>query len=196
MSNVLNFYMDDLGTRHPDHDPGKRARHNFDWFALGGVLIKDKDEPIAREMHLAFCRKWGLTDPIHSEVRSRTESFLWLEWRPARESFDEILYLVLDQGGPEVLQGLLDHLIETEAVHREDLEQAAERMAAVGLPQAAIVLEATGQARSRAVTEIEKHLADPVNARARLSSLYRRGEATLEQMEAHGVDEETLEFVA
>jgi hypothetical protein len=60
----------------------------------------------------------------------------------------------------------------------------------------AAVLEATGKARSRAVTEIEKHLADPVNARSRLADLYRWGEATLEQMAANGFDEETLEFVA
>jgi hypothetical protein len=49
MGNVVNFYMDDSGTRHPDHDPGKRAKHNFDWFALGGILVKDSDEPEARE---------------------------------------------------------------------------------------------------------------------------------------------------
>jgi hypothetical protein len=39
MGNVVNFYMDDSGMRHPDHDPGKRAEHNFDWFALGGILL-------------------------------------------------------------------------------------------------------------------------------------------------------------
>ena len=26
---------------HPDHDPGKRAAHAYDWFALGGILVKD-----------------------------------------------------------------------------------------------------------------------------------------------------------
>jgi hypothetical protein len=66
MDNVVNFYMDDSGTRHPDHDPGKRAAHAYDWFALGGVLVKGSDEPLAREMHNDFCRKWGITCPIHS----------------------------------------------------------------------------------------------------------------------------------
>ncbi|WP_084306005.1 DUF3800 domain-containing protein [Bradyrhizobium sp. ARR65] len=87
--------MDDSGTRHPDHNPGKRAGHNFDWFALGGVLVNDTDEHAARELHAAFCRKWGLTCPIHSvEVRARTRNFLWLERRPKRNQdiFYEDLY--------------------------------------------------------------------------------------------------------
>jgi Protein of unknown function (DUF3800) len=100
MENVINFYMDDSGTRHPDHDPGKRAKHTFDWFALGGILVKDSEEPKARELHGAFCRKWGLTCPIHSvEVRARTKGFLWLERRPNRdqEIFYEDLYQLLKE---------------------------------------------------------------------------------------------------
>ena len=50
MSNVIDFCMDDSGPRHPDHNPGKRAKHNYDWFALGGMLVQNADEPIAREM--------------------------------------------------------------------------------------------------------------------------------------------------
>ena len=98
MGNVVNFYMDDSGTRHPDHDPGKRAQHNFDWFALGGILVKDSDELEARELHEAFCRKWGLNCAIHSvEVRARNKEFLWLERRPKRdqEIFYEDLYQLM-----------------------------------------------------------------------------------------------------
>jgi hypothetical protein len=98
MDDVVNFYMDDSGTRHPDHKPGKRAAHAFDWFALGGVLLKDSDEQKARELHGVFCRKWGLNCPIHSvEVRGRNKGFLWLERRPKRdqEIFYEDLYQVL-----------------------------------------------------------------------------------------------------
>ena len=112
------------------------------------------------------------------------------------ETIDEILALVLDAGSPEALQGLLDHLIETETLYREDLELAAERMATAGLPQATIILEATAKARSQIEVEIETHLADPVNGRSRLASMCRRGQATLEQMEACGADTDTLEFVA
>jgi hypothetical protein len=50
---------DDSGTRHPDHKPGKRAAHGYDWFALGGVMMKDSDEPVIKELHSTFCRKWG-----------------------------------------------------------------------------------------------------------------------------------------
>jgi hypothetical protein len=98
MDNVINFYMDDSGTRHPDHDPGKRAAQAYDWFALGGILVKDSDEPLVRELHSAFCRKWGLTCPIHSvEVRARNKGFLWLERRPKRDQdiFYEDLYQLL-----------------------------------------------------------------------------------------------------
>lgn len=98
MDDVVNFYMDDSGTRHPDHKPGKRAAHEFDWFALGGILVKDSDEPKARELHTAFCRRWGLTCPVHSvEVRSRTKGFLWLERRPKsdQDKFYEDLYQML-----------------------------------------------------------------------------------------------------
>lgn len=95
---VVNFYMDDSGTRHPDHKRGKRAKHDFDWFALGGVLVKEDDEPEARRLHEVFCQKWGLNSPIHSvEVRSRTQGFLWLERRPKRDQdiFYEDLYQLI-----------------------------------------------------------------------------------------------------
>jgi Protein of unknown function (DUF3800) len=98
MDDVVNFYMDDSVTRHPDHDPGKRAAHAFDWFALGGILVKDSDEQVARELHDDFRRKWGITCPIHSvEVRARTKGFLWLERRPQRDKdiFYEDLYQLL-----------------------------------------------------------------------------------------------------
>jgi hypothetical protein len=98
MDNVVNFYMDDSGTRHPDHDPGKRAAHTHDWFALGGILVKGFDEPLARQMHGDFCRKWGITCPVHSvEVRARNKGFLWLERRPQRNKdiFYEDLYQLL-----------------------------------------------------------------------------------------------------
>jgi hypothetical protein len=44
MVDVIHFYMDDSGTRHPDHDPGRRPAHGHDWFGLGGVLIEQKNE--------------------------------------------------------------------------------------------------------------------------------------------------------
>jgi hypothetical protein len=98
MDDVVNFYMDDSGTRHPDHKPGKRAAHAFDWFALGGILVKDADEAAVRSRHNAFCKKWEITTPIHSvEVRARNKNFLWLERLPKHEqaAFYEELYQLM-----------------------------------------------------------------------------------------------------
>ena len=44
----MHFYMDDSGTRNPDRHPGRTPAHGYDWFALGGVLIKQEDEESAR----------------------------------------------------------------------------------------------------------------------------------------------------
>ena len=98
MTKVINFYMDDSGTRHPDHDPGKRAAHGYDWFALGGVLINKDDEDQARDMHAEFCGDWGIDYPIHSvEIRGTTGEFSWLkDAEPAeRDEFLEDLYLLM-----------------------------------------------------------------------------------------------------
>jgi hypothetical protein len=98
MPKIMNFYMDDSGTRHPDHDPGKRAQHGYDWFALGGVIIKSEDEPEARGLHQRFCEDWKIQYPIHSvEVRGRTGNFRWLEGREEaeRQMFYEGLYQMM-----------------------------------------------------------------------------------------------------
>ena len=98
MTKVMNFYMDNSGTRHPDHDPGKRPAHGYDWFALGGVLVKKEDENAARDMHGEFCNDWDIDYPIHSvEVRGTTIGFSWLKDLSADESkeFYEDLYLLM-----------------------------------------------------------------------------------------------------
>ncbi len=98
MVDVLNFYMDDSGTRHPTHRPGKKARHGHDWFALGGVLVREADEPRVRDLHAAFCRSWDITYPLHSsEIRSQNENFVWLRGLDAAEAarFLEELYALM-----------------------------------------------------------------------------------------------------
>jgi hypothetical protein len=98
MVKVVNFYMDDSGTRHPDHNPGKRAAHGYDWFALGGVLVKNDDEAQARDLYAEFCEDWGIDYPIHSvEVRGTTGGFSWLKDLPKSEKdeFYEELYQLL-----------------------------------------------------------------------------------------------------
>ncbi len=89
--------MDESGTRHPDHNP-KRAAHNHDYFALGGVLIKEDEESIARQIHLDFCQRWEITTPLHSsEIRGRHEKFTWIGKldKEKQELFYEELYQIL-----------------------------------------------------------------------------------------------------
>jgi len=92
---LFNLYLDDSGTRHPSKKPGRKAEHGRDWFALGGVLIRDEDEGLARQLHAAFVAKWGVVAPLHSsEIRSQNEGFFWLRARPKEEqaAFYEELY--------------------------------------------------------------------------------------------------------
>lgn len=81
MPNVFNFYIDDSGTRHPDHSPELPA-HGHDWFALGGVIINEGDEPIARQQIHIFRDRWPQLRgrALHSsEIRARTKDFRWLQ---------------------------------------------------------------------------------------------------------------------
>ena len=48
MVEVYSLYLDDSGTRRPTNKPGKKAEHGYDWFALGGVLLREEDEEPAR----------------------------------------------------------------------------------------------------------------------------------------------------
>lgn len=77
---VSTFYIDDSGTRHPDHQ-AHEAHHGYDWFALGGVLIDDDQLPSANAQIAAFRLRWPQlgTAPLHSyEIRGRHENFAWL----------------------------------------------------------------------------------------------------------------------
>ncbi len=95
---ILNLYLDDSGTRHPNRKPGKMAAHGNDWFALGGVLVKDEDETKARELHQAFMKNWKVGQPLHSsEIRSQNEGFFWLRdlSETDRTAFYEELYCLM-----------------------------------------------------------------------------------------------------
>ncbi len=77
---IINFYMDDSGTRYPDHRRGQ-SEGARDWFGLGGILINDADESVARNSIRAFREKWPeLGDTaLHSyEIRQATQNFRWL----------------------------------------------------------------------------------------------------------------------
>jgi hypothetical protein len=72
--------MDDSGTRHPDRKV-TLAKHDHDYFALGGILVNDEDESLAKEMIKCFRSKWPQLEgmPLHStEIRGCHQNFAWL----------------------------------------------------------------------------------------------------------------------
>jgi hypothetical protein len=78
MANILNFYMDDSGTRLPDNSKAA-VKKDRDWFALGGVLISQSDEQTARGAYTSFCQEWDISYPLRSyDIRNHTKGFRWL----------------------------------------------------------------------------------------------------------------------
>lgn len=71
--------MDDSGTRRPNRVPLVFDPDRPDFFALGGILIEETDEPAARDMVAEFCNAWAIDYPLHSvEIRNSTDNFTWL----------------------------------------------------------------------------------------------------------------------
>lgn len=98
MKNVVNFYLDDSGTRHPSRHPGKMAAHGYDWFSLGGVLVNDDEERLARDLYAGFREKWDLSCSLHSsEIRSQKDNFVWLRGIEKEKQFEfyEDLYCLM-----------------------------------------------------------------------------------------------------
>lgn len=98
MVQVLTLYMDDSGTRYPDH-LGSPTPQGHDWFGLGGVLVRQEDEPQCRTLHQGFCQKWQISDPLHSvRIRSRSKKFAWigaLTPERQREFYDDLTRLLV-----------------------------------------------------------------------------------------------------
>jgi len=103
MVDVMRLYLDDSGTRHPDHDPGQKPAHGCDWFGLGGVILRDRDVNTLKARHMELCTKWSIMSPLHSyEIRSKVQNFRWLRKRTATEQaafYEDIGKLVT---GPEL----------------------------------------------------------------------------------------------
>lgn len=78
-SRNLVFYVDDSGTRRPNRVAASFDPSQPDWFALGGVLVDEKQEIEARRLHRDFCDSWSITAPLHSSsIRSKNDGFYWL----------------------------------------------------------------------------------------------------------------------
>jgi hypothetical protein len=97
MKRVVNFYMDDSGTRRPERVPTAFDADNPKYFALGGVLILEEEEAIVRAAHESLCKKWSIDYPLHSEpMRHGTGDFCWLrrdspEYKPFMRDLTEML---------------------------------------------------------------------------------------------------------
>src|SRR5437667_6028859 len=80
MPRILNFYMDDSGTRAPNRKPLLFDSGKYEFFALGGVLVKEEDEGGVRKAHADLCDRWSISYPLHSvEIRHSSRAFSWLE---------------------------------------------------------------------------------------------------------------------
>ncbi|MCI0542731.1 DUF3800 domain-containing protein, partial [bacterium] len=74
------LYIDDSGTRFPDKADYLVRKDGMDHFALGGVLVSNKDIHHIIARHTEFCKKWEITYPLHStEIRGKRRTFSWLE---------------------------------------------------------------------------------------------------------------------
>jgi hypothetical protein len=76
----MSLYLDDSGASRPDRHPKDRVpQHGCDWFALGGILIREADEPVVTAQHAKLCSDWSLTGPLHStDIRGHRRAFSWL----------------------------------------------------------------------------------------------------------------------
>src|SRR5258706_9688832 len=77
-----HLYFDDTGNRDPDKfayvPEGREDR--MDWFALGGVIVREGDIAKTQEAHQHFCRAHNITYPLHSHgIRGGRGKFGWLK---------------------------------------------------------------------------------------------------------------------
>jgi hypothetical protein len=76
---IYHLYLDDSGSRYPDHQVDQATLDRMDHFALGGILIESNAVDRIFEAHRALCEKWAITYPLHSvRIRGRRKNFAWL----------------------------------------------------------------------------------------------------------------------
>ncbi len=76
----VHLFVDETGSRQPDHVPTEERQDGMDCFGLGGVLIDREDLGLVWDAHREFCNAWGITYPLHShEIRGGRGNFSWLK---------------------------------------------------------------------------------------------------------------------
>ena len=80
MTDEIHLFLDDTGSRHPDHEPRHAREDGMDCFGLGGVLINKEDISEVWNAHRAFCDEWEIDYPLHSHaIRGGRGKFSWLK---------------------------------------------------------------------------------------------------------------------
>lgn len=95
---TYHFYMDDSGTRHPDHGNGSTASDLLDWFGLGGVIVEDRNEDKVRDQIARFKSNWNVVAPLHSHpIRNRKDDFDFLnaDREIANQFYNELSELIV-----------------------------------------------------------------------------------------------------
>jgi hypothetical protein len=95
---TFNFYIDDSGTRHPDHSNGSNGARD-DWFALGGVIVDEKEEAAVKAAIEGFKEKWNVVGPLHSNpIRRKEGDFEWMRDHPerSRKFLEELTQLLIE----------------------------------------------------------------------------------------------------
>ena len=89
MKNLMNtqknkyiLCFDDSGSRDPDRtDMASLIRDDkMDWFALGGIIVKEEDVKAVVRQHQLFLQKWNIDYDLHStKIRGHHGKFAWLK---------------------------------------------------------------------------------------------------------------------
>jgi Protein of unknown function (DUF3800) len=95
MIKEIHLYLDDTGSRHPDHSPALSRQDGMDCFGFGGILVNEEDIDNLIQKFKQFRFKWKIDYPFHShEIRGGRGKFGWLkkpdnaaDFLPALEDF-------------------------------------------------------------------------------------------------------------
>jgi hypothetical protein len=72
------LYLDDSGSRNPDHGNGQSTAR-FDCFAMGGFLVDAEHHDALAASVRDFTARWDFEPPLHSvRIRGRRKNFAWL----------------------------------------------------------------------------------------------------------------------
>jgi hypothetical protein len=81
---TFHLYLDDSGTRYPNHKHIARD-DSLDYFALGGLLIPSECVERAVSAHSELMSQYDISGPLHSNsIRVRKGAFAWLEHNPKK----------------------------------------------------------------------------------------------------------------